>query len=412
METQANDYFFLIIQHSWANMGLIHYSMEAHTPAITAFRNAIQLSAGTSGDGRTSLSGRLQNNLACVNAEMGSLELALSEFEQSLRWQKDSSSSNDADTSDADNLLSISLTIFNIGVTCARQKHYHAAFKHTEASHAMQEALLGPNNELTLNTLFYLDLIKKMIATSEGPETKMHTNVPQNHTLGSPQRITRTQTDEVLDILDFNPASPGRRVNSENDTATKHGLSFFSKSNEISYPMLSLGSLKVEATTVEQVRDCLDRYDTNLSKGKDRRNHVSIMRSLLCKKPIQGTKQPSISSKLMNFGMKTLRKREMQAELHENLERYGPRHPLVGQAHHSLALVLLCIENFEESISNFDKSIRINTHALGVKHPDVSVRLISDIFALLQIFPSSVSHNMNFHSSVVYHVHGFGSIRA
>lgn len=370
-------------------MGLIHYSMEAHSSAIMAFRNAIQLSAGLSFDGRTSLSGRFQNNLACVNVEMGNYKFALSEFEQSLRWQKNSSSSKDADTSDADNLLSISLTILNIGVTCARQKHYHAAFKHTEASHAMQEALLGPNNELTLNTLFYLDLIKKVIATSDGPETKAHKNRPQNHTLGSPQRINRTQTDQVLDILDFNPASPGRRVNSDNNTATKHGLSLFSKSNEISHPMLSLGSLKVEATAVEQVRDCLFRYDTNLSKGKDRMKHVSIMRSLLCKKPIQGTKQSSISSKLVNFGLKTLRKREMQAELHENLERYGPRHPLVGQAHHSLALVLLCIENFEESISHFDKSIRINTQALGVKHPDVSVRLLISFAACMSIISIS-----------------------
>ena len=76
----------------------------------------------------------------------------------------------------------------------------------------------------------------------------------------------------------------------------------------------------------------------------------------------------------------------MQAEFHENLETYGPRHPLVGQAHHSLALVLLCIENYEESIRHFDKSIRINTHALCAKHPDVSVRLLSYILSLLLIY--------------------------
>eukprot|EP00804_Cyclotella_cryptica_P026388 CCRYP_020289-RA/>CCRYP_020289-RA protein AED:0.00 eAED:0.00 QI:1559/1/1/1/0.66/0.5/4/1422/788 len=150
----------LLMVHSWANMGLIHYSVEAHTSAIMAFRNAIQLSEGISVYDSSSLSGRLQNNIACVNVEMGSLDVAILEFEQSLRWQKDASSSHDAETSDAENLLSISLTIFNIGVTCAKQKHYDAALKHTEASHAMQEALLGAKSELTMNTLFYLDLIK------------------------------------------------------------------------------------------------------------------------------------------------------------------------------------------------------------------------------------------------------------
>eukprot|EP00804_Cyclotella_cryptica_P006731 CCRYP_015698-RA/>CCRYP_015698-RA protein AED:0.14 eAED:0.14 QI:1416/1/1/1/1/0.75/4/1081/944 len=228
----------LLMVHSWANMGLIHYSVEAHTSAIMAFRNAIQLSEGISVYDSSSLSGRLQNNIACVNVEMGSLDVAILEFEQSLRWQKDASSSHDAETSDAENLLSISLTIFNIGVTCAKQKHYDAALKHTEASHAMQEALLGAKSELTMNTLFYLDLIKKVIATSEVPgNTPKKTQT--NQTSGLPWRITRTKPDEVLSILDFNPASPGRRVNPENNNATMHGIPFFSKCNEISYPMLS-----------------------------------------------------------------------------------------------------------------------------------------------------------------------------
>jgi tetratricopeptide (TPR) repeat protein len=179
-------------------MGLIHYAMEAHSSALMAYQNAIDISEGISVDGETSVTGRLHNNLGCVHAEISNMEGALTEFEQSLRCQKDNASSDDADTSDADNLLSISMTIFNIGVSCARQKHYQAAMKHTEASHAMQEALLGTKNELAENTLFYLNLLKKVVATSQSPDrTPKKSQIRQS--LEPYRAITRK--DEVLDIV-------------------------------------------------------------------------------------------------------------------------------------------------------------------------------------------------------------------
>ena len=146
--------------------------------------------------------------------------------------------------------------------------------------------------------------------------------------------------------------------------------------------MLSMGSLKVEATAVERVRECLDRFDYSLRNNSDRKSTAAIGRSLLCRKAPPGTKQPGIPSKLMSFGVKTLRKLEVQTELNNNLERYGRRHPLVGQSHYNLGLVLLCIENFEDSIDHFEKSIRINTHALGSRHPDVALSLM--LMALAQ----------------------------
>lgn len=168
---------------------------------MVAFRKAIDISAGISMDGDMSMTGRLLNNLGCVHAEIGSYEGALNDFEQSLRYQKDSASSSDADTSDAENLLSISMTIFNIGVTCSRQKHYHTAIKHTEASHAMQEALLGASSELADNTLFYLNLLRKVSSSSQSPDrnTPKHRHVREIPESSPSQAITRK--DEVLDIV-------------------------------------------------------------------------------------------------------------------------------------------------------------------------------------------------------------------
>ena len=194
--------------------------------------------------------------------------------------------------------------------------------------------------------------------------------------------------------MEVNPESPERRTKQASDAeAIEHYHPSITNNDEISYPMLSLGSLKVEATPIERVRECLGRYDSTLCKINDHTRKVAIGRSLLCRKPSNGTKKPGIPSKLMNFGVKTLKKLEMQTELNDNLERYGPRHPLVGQSHHSLGLVLLCIENYEESIDHFSKSIRINTHALGPKHPDIAPSLMFMALAqfALERFDDAVS---------------------
>ena len=166
-----------------------------------AFRNAISSAEISIDVNNLSLRGRLLNNLGCVNAETGNYEGALNDFEQSLRYQKNNASSRDADTADAENLLSISLTIFNIGVTCAKRKHYSTALKHTEASYAMQEALVGVNSDLANNTLFYLSLLKKVTTSEQSPDrnTSKKTHI-RDAPVSSPSR-TKNRKGEVSDIV-------------------------------------------------------------------------------------------------------------------------------------------------------------------------------------------------------------------
>lgn len=182
-------------------MGLIYYALEEYSSAVVAFRNAIDISVGVSTDGETPITGRLQNNLGCVKIEISNIEEALNEFEQSLRCQKHNDSFDDADTSDAVNLLSISLTIFNIGVACARQRHYHTAMKHTEASLAMQEALLGSSSELADNTLFYLYLLRKVIISSHSPDRNTPTKMQLRESPPSSPSRAQPCNDGVLDIV-------------------------------------------------------------------------------------------------------------------------------------------------------------------------------------------------------------------
>jgi len=58
------------------------------------------------------------------------------------------------------------------------------------------------------------------------------------------------------------------------------------------------------------------------------------------------------------------------------LQRYGPRHPLVGESHHSLGLCYLFTENYRDAVTHLENSVRIYTNALGVKHPDVASTLM------------------------------------
>ena len=174
--------------------------------------------------------------------------------------------------------------------------------------------------------------------------------------------------------MDVNPGSPEsikHSVEPENDQVLP-----LTKNYDTTYPMLfiSLGSLKIESTTVQKVRECLDRYDTTLKANNNRKDNATIARSLMCRRPSHGVKQGI--SRIMSFGVKRLIKLEVQTELNSKLEQYGPSSPLVAQSHHTLGLVLLCTEDFEESISHFDKSIRINTHALGPTSHEVASSLM------------------------------------
>ena len=164
--------------------------MEAHASAVVAFCKAIDISIGMSVEGETSQTGRLQNNLGCVIAESGGLEQAAVELQQSLRNQKYCSSSSDEAYSSA-NLLSTSITILNIGVTCAKQRLYQDAIKHTEAAHHMQDALLGATCRHSI--LFFLNMLRKIIdASSPSPRNTLL------KTQNNPS-VESGRNDEILD---------------------------------------------------------------------------------------------------------------------------------------------------------------------------------------------------------------------
>lgn len=164
--------------------------MEAHASAVVAFCKAIDISIGMSVEGETSQTGRLQNNLGCVIAESGGLEQAAVELQQSLRNQKYCSSSSDEAYSSA-NLLSTSITILNIGVTCAKQRLYQDAIKHTEAALHMQDALLGATCRHSI--LFFLNMLRKIIdASSPSPRNTLL------KTQNNPS-VESGRNDEILD---------------------------------------------------------------------------------------------------------------------------------------------------------------------------------------------------------------------
>ncbi len=186
--------------------------------------------------------------------------------------------------------------------------------------------------------------------------------------------------------------------------------------------MISLGSLRNEPTSAARVQQSLETCEGNLSlehganklKGSIYTNQVAIGRNqnlrLICTS-VKDSK--TLPQNIINFGLRRIRvsrcitvsnlelflgdghlipvdcnrrasfpsqRRETQrvldsveSELNNNLQRYGPRHPLVGLSHNSLGLVHMYTGNYEEAISEFEKSIIVNNEALGLKHPDVSV---------------------------------------
>eukprot|EP00580_Thalassiosira_gravida_P009135 CAMPEP_0201629944 /NCGR_PEP_ID=MMETSP0493-20130528/4429_1 /ASSEMBLY_ACC=CAM_ASM_000838 /TAXON_ID=420259 /ORGANISM="Thalassiosira gravida, Strain GMp14c1" /LENGTH=239 /DNA_ID=CAMNT_0048101015 /DNA_START=407 /DNA_END=1126 /DNA_ORIENTATION=- len=71
-----------------------------------------------------------------------------------------------------------------------------------------------------------------------------------------------------------------------------------------------------------------------------------------------------------------MKKREAQSELNKNLQRFGSRHPRVGESHQSLGLFYLFSENYRDAETHFGHSVRIYTNALGIKHPDVASALM------------------------------------
>lgn len=112
-------------------MGLISYAMESFPSSLTSFRKAAQLSM----EAASHVSGIFINNVACVHTDMSKVSLARTEFDKSVQVQKGESLdiSFDSVALGRDELLSISISIFNVGVSCAKQKQYETAVSHIDA---------------------------------------------------------------------------------------------------------------------------------------------------------------------------------------------------------------------------------------------------------------------------------------
>jgi hypothetical protein len=93
-----------------------------------------------------------------------------------------------------------------------------------------------------------------------------------------------------------------------------------------SYPMLRLGSLRVEATIAQRVHQSLEGCYDSLS-SRDREPNML----LLCRRSNIPAKYKTMSQNLIQKGVQAIKKREAQSILHKNLERFGPRHPEVGK---------------------------------------------------------------------------------
>lgn len=149
--------------HSWSNLGLINFAIGSTTLALASFCKAKQMSSKFYPDGH--LTGKLMNNMACVNFKIGKMPLAQSQFKQSIKLQR--SSLDNIELSSENDLFSISIAMFNMGVTCARKKQCDAAISHIEACYAIQQAILEDANEIVQNIAYYLDSLRIDSLTSE-----------------------------------------------------------------------------------------------------------------------------------------------------------------------------------------------------------------------------------------------------
>lgn len=379
--------------NSWANLGFIYFAIGSATSALASFCKAVQMSSEFYPEGH--VTGKLVNNMACVNFEIGKMPLVQSQFKQSIQLQRggcDDSSLDDIALSSEDDLFSISIAIFNMGVTCTRQNQYDAAISQLQQCYAIQEAILEHTNEIVQSTAYYLDSLRLLALTSaaETSNNDLEANQPEttekHNVLQHDPRILKSRPDFRND----------RRGNAEPQIVTnpiiKHGgLSNDSKSTsltrlgpdsgqrkQISYPMICLGNLRVESTISERIHQSLEGYSDSLALQS-----VSGVRelSMLCRRPAISSKKKtmSLSQNIIHYGVLTIKKREAQSELYRSLEKYGPRHPDVGKCYHSLGLLYLFSEakkSKAEAITYLENSIRIYTNAMGVKHPDVASTLM------------------------------------
>jgi tetratricopeptide (TPR) repeat protein len=348
--------------NSWADLGLINFAIGAVTSALASFRKAVQMSSNSHPEGQ--LTGKLVNNMACVNFDFGKMLLVQSQFKQSIQLQRGGysiSSLDDVALSSKDDLFSISITIFNIGVACARQNQWDAAISYLEACYAIQQAVLEDVSELIQNTAYYLDSMRVLSLTTSpkafnnghGADQSDATPNVDHQNEFEPQSITKIKQVELC--IESKPKN----------------LTITGQSEQVSYPMICLGDLRVEATISERVSQSLEGCSYRLGL-----QNFGGVRDLLCRRPAVSPKHKVMSQSIIHYGLLQMKKREVQSELHRNLERYGPRHPNVGSCYHKLGLLYLFSSDYNDAVTSLENSVKIYVNAMGVRSPDVASTLM------------------------------------
>ena len=191
------------------------------------------------------------------------------------------------------------------------------------------------------------------------------------------QRQTPRSNEKVMEIA----GSPSER-RPHADQASR---------DEVTHPMICLGSLRVEATPSERVRQSLllcsdslmSRFPPNSSS-----NQLTIPDNIDPKRLILLCKQPhfireTITQTIVHYGKKIMHKREVISELNHNILLFGMRHPLVGESHLKLGLLQMYEGQHADAILHLEEALKIKATFLGPDHPDFASILM--FIALAQL---------------------------
>ncbi|EJK51231.1 hypothetical protein THAOC_29614 [Thalassiosira oceanica] len=360
----ADDFSNVGMVNTWANLGLINYANGMLSGALSSFRKASQISSSLD-ESTGHITGRLANNLACVNFAIGkNIPLVQSELERSLQLQKTDDDKMDSSTGEA--LLAASITITNLAVSSLINKDGGAANQHIDAAVAIQEALLDNDDVILKSTRFYQRSLAKVKPRVVSPNAKS-TSAEKPLTDSGP---VKQEDDETRGVV-RNPLL-SRQVRRKRPN---HG------NNDILYPLLSFGSLRTDSTVTTQVEMSLKRCpDYLLFAGVGGKNQLG----LLCRKP--NSNHETMSTQIIKFGIHAIKKRDAIAGLNRALQRYGSRHPVVGEAHYRLGLIHLFTGNYIEAMVQLEDALQIYMVALGNGHQDVSSTLVYIAFAQLALY--------------------------
>jgi hypothetical protein len=210
------------------------------------------------------------------------------------------------------------------------------------ACYSIQQAILDSNDKIVLSTAYYMGSLRRSLSpalkqTGSGHGVKqpiadqneskhtLHHNstaypiqsvTADNHQeMGEPTKLAYNGRDSIVPQSTKGGSAAGQSATPAQGVEMSN-----------SYPMLRLGSLRVEATIAQRVHQSLEGCYDSLS-SRDREPNML----LLCRRSNIPAKYKTMSQNLRQKGVQAIKKREAQSILHKNLERFGPRHPEVGK---------------------------------------------------------------------------------